>query len=84
MNLPCLFSLELLNKLMVFVANAAYVPISYRIAFLFPQMGSTPNALAVSCIFSVGCSARRAAIPVLPLPAKASRTVSSGFVAEAI
>lgn len=31
-----------------------------------------------------GCSARRAAIPVLPLPAKASRTVSSGFVAEAI
>ena len=59
-------------------------PISYSTAFLDPHTGFTPNSSASSFIRSVGCSHSSAAIPVLPLPPKVSKTVSPGLVIDAI
>ena len=38
----------------------------------------------IEAILSVGCSHKRAATPVLPLPEKESRTISPGLVTHAI
>ena len=68
----------------VFIANEAYVPISYNTAFRAPHTGVTFRLFAISFMRFVGCSHNRAATPVLPLPAKASNTTSPGLVVQAI
>ena len=60
------------------------VPISRSSARRGPHRMFNPNFFACSRIASVGFAQSTAAIPVVPLPAKPSNTVSPGFVCEAM